>query len=242
VDWLLVDSDPALLARVPSAANLTLLQQDLAPLDKALFVGRTLVTGSALLDLVSKQWLHLLAERCRDTGAAVLFALTYDGRMACEPEEPEDAIVRDLVNRHQKTDKGFGPALGPDAIAHAAELFTAFGYTVRREQSDWILDVSTPDLKVGPTDGGTVSPDLKVGPTDDVGTSSGVSDDVGPSSSSGVLYELQRQLLAGWAEAAASIAPEASPLIKAWRTKRIAHLDAGRSILKVGHQDLTAIR
>jgi hypothetical protein len=56
------------------------------------------------------------------------------------------------------------------------------------------------------------------------------------------LYELQRQLLAGWAEAAASIAPEASPLIKAWRTKRIAHLDAGRSILKVGHQDLTAIR
>jgi hypothetical protein len=107
------------------------------------------------------------------------------------------------VNRHQRTDKGFGPALGPDAIAHAAAVFTAFGYTVRREQSDWIL---------------------------------------GPSFSSGVSYALQRQLLDGWADAAASIAPEAGPLVKAWRTKRIAHLDAGRSILKVGHQDLTAVK
>jgi hypothetical protein len=235
VDWLLVDSDPALLARVPPAENVTILQRDLAPLDEALFAGRRLVTGSALLDLVSEQWLHLLAERCRDTGAAVLFALTYDGRMACEPEEPEDAIVREAVNRHQKTDKGFGPALGPDAIAHAVELFTAFGYTVRREQSDWILDVSTPDLPAS-AKATARPPELASGRFASEGGK------VGPGNGGTVSYELQRQLIEGWAVAAASIAPEAGPLINAWRTKRIAHLAAGRSILHVGHQDLTAIK
>jgi hypothetical protein len=209
-DWLLVDRDAALLAHVPTSLNVATLQKDLATLDAGLFAGRTLVTASALLDLVSEEWLRTLATRCRDTGASALFALTYDGRVHCTPEEPEDELVRALVNRHQQTDKGFGPALGPDATTFAEQCFAAVGYTVRREPSDWVLDART-------------------------------ATDVGPSFSSGATphtRELQRQLIEGWAEAARAIEPERSALIGAWRANRQAHLDAGRSRIMVGHEDL----
>lgn len=99
-----------------------------------------LVCGSALLDLVSDAWLTALAERCRDASAMVWFALTYDGRMDCEPLERDDELVRDLVNRHQLGDKGFGPALGPRASDRSIELFAKLGYVVRKEPSDWRID------------------------------------------------------------------------------------------------------
>src|SRR5690606_21132607 len=100
---------------------------------------RGLVTASALLDLVSAAWLDALAARCADAETLVLFALTYDGRMQLEPREPDDAQVRELVNRHQRTDKGFGPALGPSAFAAALDAFAHHGYALRFEPSDWRL-------------------------------------------------------------------------------------------------------
>ncbi len=118
---------------------------DLARLDRAdLFGGRALVTASALLDLVSARWLHQLAEACGGVGAVVLFVLTYDGRWSCTPEDRSDETVRQLVNRHQHSVKGFGRALGPDATGHAARAFEAVGYEVQSASSDW---------RLGPTDG-----------------------------------------------------------------------------------------
>ncbi|HXS80233.1 MAG TPA: hypothetical protein VN818_08105, partial [Gammaproteobacteria bacterium] len=73
---------------------------------------RGLVTAAALLDLVSHDWLETLARRCRTARAAVLLALTYDGRTTAKPAEPEDPVVLAMFNRHQLFDKGFGPALG----------------------------------------------------------------------------------------------------------------------------------
>jgi len=165
--WLLVDNDSALLAQVPirmsswgvargyeptsvrgglvlrgdhGTCRLRTRLLDLAALDdESIFVRRILVTAAALLDLVSEAWLRVLAVRCREHGAAVLFALTYDGAIRCAPREPDDEMVHDLVNRHQRTDKGFGLALGPDAPGLAEECFAALGYRVRRERSDWEL-------------------------------------------------------------------------------------------------------
>jgi SAM-dependent methyltransferase len=107
--------------------------------DQSLFQGKALVTASALLDLVSTRWMEMLAARCREAGAVVLFALTYDGRIIHEPAEPEDRIVRDLVNRHQRTAKGFGRASGPEAADVATRVFRAAGYEVHRKVSDWQL-------------------------------------------------------------------------------------------------------
>jgi len=115
--------------------------------DPDIFAGRVLVTASALLDLVSERWLHLLAARCAHVRAAVLFALTYDGGIRFSPEEPEDETIRELVNQHQRSDKGFGPALGPTAVDLAERLFAELGYHVERERSDWVLDRDARDLQ-----------------------------------------------------------------------------------------------
>lgn len=166
-DWQLVDDDPGVLAAAESltrdwadsygarftatadgfsvsgksfqcrARRVTLnLASDL---DELQLPVSGLVTASALLDLVSESWLRRVAARCRDGGATVMFALTYDGRMRFEPAHSSDEIIRTLVNRHQRTDKGFGPALGPAATATAQTIFTECGYRVGRERSDWRL-------------------------------------------------------------------------------------------------------
>jgi len=151
-EWLLVDRDADLLSEVPggtAACRIETLSRNLATLDDAeMFVGRDLVTASALLDLVSAHWLETLAAHCRASGASVLFALTYNGESRCSPVEPEDDIVRDLMNRHQKRDKGLGgPAAGPAGVDCAERSFAAAGYQVRREASDWILSADERELQ-----------------------------------------------------------------------------------------------
>jgi hypothetical protein len=142
--WLLVDHDAQLLERARHMAGFDVRTQA-GDLSQTLGLTRLVaqqdfVTASALLDLVSAQWLHVVCDACQRARAAVLFALSYDGRMKCLPEEPEDELVRNLVNRHQQTDKGFGLALGPDAAAQAADLLENLGYAVIRDRSDWVLD------------------------------------------------------------------------------------------------------
>ena len=41
------------------------------------------------------------------------------------------------VNRHQRGDKGFGPALGPDAARSAAVIAKRVGYSFVEGASDW---------------------------------------------------------------------------------------------------------
>jgi SAM-dependent methyltransferase len=201
--WRLVDHDAALLARVDktfqrSVVSVHLLRRDLARLDAIadVFDKVSLVTASALLDLVSGAWLDALAEQCARARAAALFALSYDGRIACTPADRDDETVRELVNRHQRTEKGFGRALGPDAIDAAERCFARRGFALQRERSDWTLDARA--------------------------------------------AELQRQLIEGWAAAAADVAPESAALIDAWRQRRLERVAAGRSTIVVGHEDVAA--
>jgi hypothetical protein len=147
-EFLLVDHDPLLLARVPEMAGVETRCMDLSMLDDGtIFEGRDLVTASALLDLVSEPWLRALADRCAGSGAAVLFALSYDGRIVCTPEDSDDGTVVMLVNQHQRTDKGFGPAVGPDAANVAARCFDDLGYRVQRAPSDWLLTPASGPLQ-----------------------------------------------------------------------------------------------
>jgi hypothetical protein len=99
-----------------------------------------LVTAAALLDLVGEPWLTALTARCQVARAAVCFALSYDGRAVCAPAEPEDAEALELFNRHQRLDKGFGPALGPQAAQTAEALLRGAGYHVSARRSDWLIE------------------------------------------------------------------------------------------------------
>jgi hypothetical protein len=126
---------------------------DLAQLEVVDLPAYGLVTAAALLDLVSQSWLDELARRCRAARAAVCFALSYDGRMICDPPEPEDREALDFFNRHQLGDKGFGPALGPEAAAVAEVAFRGQGYEVRTARSDWLVGWQDVALQLALLDG-----------------------------------------------------------------------------------------
>lgn len=54
------------------------------------------------------------------------------------------------------------------------------------------------------------------------------------------MQPLQIELIHGWAEAAAEIAPADSAAIRRWRERRIAYVAGGRSTIVVSHEDVAA--
>lgn len=149
-DWRLVDNDLSLLARVPRSApgiSVTAVPVDLnRDLEVAFDRPADLITTSALLDLVSDDWLSRLAVEAATRRLPVYAALSYDGRVELAPSDPLDRRIVDAVNRHQRTDKGFGPALGPSAAEAAIATFERVGYDVTHGLADW--DFGPPDREI----------------------------------------------------------------------------------------------
>ena len=108
-------------------------------LDAALESPIDLVTTSALLDLVSETWLERLAVMIAARSIPFYAALSYDGRIELTPRDPCDSAIAAAVNVHQRTDKGFGPALGPAAATFAVTRFQSHGYSLAHGNSDWLI-------------------------------------------------------------------------------------------------------
>lgn len=150
--WRFVDNDPDLLAHVAAGSDqyTEVVKADLAAIDSLPLDGATLVTASALLDLVSEGWIHALAARLR---APFYAALSYDGVMRWAPDDPDDRAITDAFNHHQQSDKGLGPALGPKAAACATQVFSAAGFVVQQSQSPWQLGPEMAALQKALTSG-----------------------------------------------------------------------------------------
>jgi SAM-dependent methyltransferase len=149
--WRLVDYDRGLLeiAREKLAAEsahklraMTVkteeadLSQGIEPL---LAEGCDLVTAAALFDLVSRDWLDGMVAALAARRLPLYTVLIYDGIMEWEPAHRADAAIRDAFNAHQRRDKGFGPAAGPDAGPHLAARLAEAGYEVTTAPSPWRL-------------------------------------------------------------------------------------------------------
>jgi hypothetical protein len=113
------------------------LAQDLASLD---FGVKPLVTACALLDLVSAPWLQMLIRKGQAAHAALMFSLVVDGRISWNPVDPQDALVQALFSQHQRRDKGFGPAMGAQAVASALQQLASAGYTTQQANTDWQIE------------------------------------------------------------------------------------------------------
>jgi hypothetical protein len=247
--WRLIDHDPLLLAQVAPRlqhwarrrgwrftdsgasaamtvsgdgfdAQITLLRLDLAA-DPARIslAGVQCVTTSALLDLVSADWLQRLVDHCARHRAAVHWALSYDGRITWSPADPLDEAVAAALNRHQLGDKGFGGALGPAAAAFAQRSLQAAGYAVRGHDSPWMITVGT---EVGlPGASAAADPGANAGEDADAGA-------------------LQAALIDGWAAAASETDGTRRDDFVAWAARRRRLLSEGATVLRVGHRDLIA--
>ncbi|MGO4123635.1 hypothetical protein AB4Z01_04505 [Inquilinus sp. YAF38] len=138
VRWRLVDHDAAVLREAGRRTGAETVLCDLSRGESPL-EGAALVTASALLDLVSEAWIERLADILKACRAPFYAALSYDGRLSFDPAHPGDRAMIAALNADQRTDKEFGPALGPDGAGALAAALRARGFEVRIEASPWRL-------------------------------------------------------------------------------------------------------
>lgn len=149
--WTLLDHDPDLLGLIPQTGggpvehiertvagieDLSTLEPDAAD--------RTLVTCSAVLDLLDMAQLEGLCDYLVDRNLPALFSLSVVGAVELSPGHPSDALVNTAFNVHQ----GRGDLAGPLAVGYAAERLRAGGMRVHTAETPWTL---------GPADGELMS-------------------------------------------------------------------------------------
>ena len=150
--WILHDRDADLLALAAAAApegadvSVETRLSDVTRLDAGDLEGATLVTASALLDLLTADELARLVDVCAGAGCAVLFALSVTGRVQLLPADPLDAEIAAAFNAHQRRPTARGPLLGPAAVEAVVEGFERLGAEVVVRPSSWRLGAAESDL------------------------------------------------------------------------------------------------
>ncbi|WAZ25241.1 class I SAM-dependent methyltransferase [Streptomyces cinnabarinus] len=143
--WILHDRDPYLLhfaavaspraAADGSRVTVETRRGDVARLTPDALAGASLVTASALLDVLTQEEIEALADACTGAGCPALLTLSVVGKVELTPSDPLDAELAEAFNAHQRRTE----LLGPDAITVACEAFSARGATVRVHPSPWQL-------------------------------------------------------------------------------------------------------
>ncbi len=143
--WILHDRDPYLLhfaavssprsAADGSRVTVETRRGDVARLTPDALAGASLVTASALLDVLTREEIEALADACAGAGCPALLTLSVAGRVELTPADPLDAEIAEAFNAHQRR----AGLLGPDAVTVAREAFAERGATVRLHASPWRL-------------------------------------------------------------------------------------------------------
>jgi hypothetical protein len=121
-------------------------------LDLAQELGAALAEGvdgivfAAFADLVSAAWIDGLAREIERRRVPLLSALAVDGRRQWQPPDAADAPLYEAFARHQRRDKGFGPALGGAATVYLGARLAAAGCAVATAPSDWQIGPEHPAM------------------------------------------------------------------------------------------------
>jgi hypothetical protein len=146
--WLLHDRDAVLLDRamagLPAGITAELRPGDITELDAAQLAGTTLVTASALLDLLTADEVDNLAAACAAAGCPALLTLSVTGSVLLTPADPLDSAFAAAFDAHQRRTVAGRRLLGPDAPTATAAAFGRHGMAVVRAPSPW---------RLGPDDG-----------------------------------------------------------------------------------------
>ncbi|WP_406724240.1 class I SAM-dependent methyltransferase [Streptomyces sp. GD-15H] len=150
--WILHDRDPYLLhfaavasprsAADGSRVSVETRRGDVARLTPDALAGASLVTASALLDVLTREDVDALAAACAGAGCPALLTLSVAGRVELTAPHPLDQEITEAFNAHQRRDG----LLGPDAATVAAQAFAEHGATVRLNPSPWRLGPEQAEL------------------------------------------------------------------------------------------------
>jgi hypothetical protein len=154
--WVLHDRDSDLLeaatADLPgpavdgAAVTVETKQSDISRLRSGELADATLITASALLDLLTTDELTGLAGVCMDTGCPALLTLSVVGRVELTPADALDRRVAAAFDADQRRITEKGALLGPDAPDVAIKEFVQRGAEVVVRSSPWRLGASHADL------------------------------------------------------------------------------------------------
>jgi hypothetical protein len=141
--WIMVDRDPDLLAvaaaGMPTTVTVETRQRDITRLDPAELAGASLITASALLDMLTAEELERFVASCCAPGCPVLVTISVIGRVEFDPFDPLDQPICDGFNAHQRRTTGGRRLLGPDAVTVARDAFRRLGADVLVRPSPWRL-------------------------------------------------------------------------------------------------------
>ncbi len=147
--WILYDWDPGLLncaaeAMPDKAANGAAITfetrtRDITRLDTADLAGASLITASALLDMLTADEIRRMVVACVSAVCPALLTLSVVGRVDLTPADPLDQRIAAAFNDHQRRTVGGRHLLGPDAVGFAADEFIRGGADVLVRPSPWRL-------------------------------------------------------------------------------------------------------
>lgn len=147
--WVLYDRDVELLPLADAGAPASALdgspvwietrERDITRLEPEELQGASLITASALLDMMTAAELDRLVASCLRAACPVLITLTVTGRVDLAPEDPLDGPLGAAFNDHQRRPATEGRRLGPDAVDAAVDAFTRPGLDVIVRPSPWRL-------------------------------------------------------------------------------------------------------
>lgn len=154
--WVIHDRDEDLLARAAaqppspaadgSAVTAEARRSDITRLNPRDLAGATLITASALLDMLTEAELASVIAACVGAGCPVLLTLSVVGRVNVSPADPLDGRVAAAFDAHQRRTTERGGLLGPDAVAFATQEFARRGTQVLVRPSPWRLGPEHADL------------------------------------------------------------------------------------------------
>ena len=121
-------------------------QSDIARLHPGDLADASLITASALLDLLSGDELAALITVCAGARCPMLLTLSVVGQVKVAPVDPLDRRVAAAFDAHQRRTTPRGRLLGPDAVTLAAEEFGRLGVEVLVRPSPWRLGALQADL------------------------------------------------------------------------------------------------
>jgi hypothetical protein len=121
-------------------------RSDVTQLRPADLANTTLITASALLDLLTEDELTALIDVCARAACPVLLSLSIVGRVDLAPADPLDSRVAAAFDAHQRRMTARGRLLGPDAVGAALEGFRRLGAEVLVRPTPWRLGAAESDL------------------------------------------------------------------------------------------------
>jgi SAM-dependent methyltransferase len=154
--WLCLDLDADLLEIAADEAQwfvadglpltVEVRQRDVTRLAVDEVSPATLITSSALLDLLTAEELDRLVAICVQARCPALFTLSVTGRVELWPPHPLDGAFSAAFNAHQRRTTGGRKLLGPDAAHRVARAFRSHGFDLLVRASPWRLGAVEEEL------------------------------------------------------------------------------------------------